>query len=158
MRFLLVGLSILGVMYGYIGLRIVPHLGLTARRRKVAWGVLVLLLIIPLLPIFLQVRGNETALAENLAWLSYLTLGFITLLLPILIVRDTIWFLSWGGLQVWKLVQKWRHAGSPSPPVDDGRRQFLIHTMNVGLLAVTGGLCSYARSPPSGRNSPTRFV
>ena len=143
MIFLLVGLSILGVMYGYIGLRIIPHVGLTARRRKVAWGVLVLLLILPLLPIFLRIGGHETAAADGLAWISYLTLGFITLLLPILVVRDGIWFVSWGILRVWRLVQKWLNTDAPRTPVNDGRRQFLIHTMNVGILAATGGLVAY---------------
>ncbi len=143
MSFLLVGIAILGVMYGYIGLRLIPHVGLTAPWRKGAWGGLALLVVIPLLPIFLRIGGHETAAADGLAWVSYLTLGFVSLLLPILLVRDGAWLVGSGLVKAWRLARTWLNAGDPPPPMDPGRRRFLIATMNVGLLAATGGMAGY---------------
>ena len=143
MRFLVVGLGILGVMYGYIGLRLIPHVGLTPPWRKAAWGGLAFLVMIPLLPIFLRMGGHETAAADGLAWISYLTLGFVSLLLPILLIRDVVWLVTWGTLKAWRLSRTWLNIGAPPPPMDPGRRRFLIASMNVGLLAATGGLAGY---------------
>ncbi len=85
----------------------------------------------------------DTVATDGLAWISYLTLGIVSLLLPILIVRDTVWLVAWGAIKAWRLARTWLNADDPPAPVDPGRRQFLIATMNVGLLAATGGMAGY---------------
>jgi len=84
--FALIFLGLLGLVYGYSGWRLIPHL--PASLHAAVALALVVLFFLPLLLIFLRTRPHLVWLADPLAWVGYLGMGFATFSTILLVVRD----------------------------------------------------------------------
>ena len=86
--FALIFLGLLGSVYGYSGWRLIPHL--PASLHSAVALALVLMLFLPLSLFYLRTRPNLVWLADALAWVSYLGMGFATFSTIFLVVRDIV--------------------------------------------------------------------
>ncbi len=84
--FVLIFLALLGSVYAYSGWRLLPYLPSPAD--WAAASVLLLLLFLPLLLFRLRSRPRLAWLADPLAWIAYLSMGFFTVCSTLLAVRD----------------------------------------------------------------------
>lgn len=144
MAFLVAVVATLALIHGYVGLRIIPTLVLTASWTKLLWIALGLLAYLPLALMIARYLGAENRFTDTLSWLAFTSLGFFFLTFLAVLVRDLGWVLWAGGAKLAGLVQHLQAAGGEPPdPFDPGRRQFIIQAMNLGILGLTGGLSAY---------------
>lgn len=142
--FFIIVAAILAVGYGYIGWRMIIPAKLKSSSKLAAWTILILLLLIPLATFFLQINKFENGWADILSWFSYVSLGFISLLFTTLLIRDLIWFITAGAERVFSFVRETiGNSAKPVMPADPERRRFLIQSMNVGILGISGALTGY---------------
>lgn len=144
MSFLAIVLTTLALIHGYVGVRMIPSLGLKGSWLMLAWASLVFLALLPIMPILLRLKGFENTLTDVLSWIGYTSIGFFFLTFLVVAARDLGWLLWATGA---KLVAWGRELLTADPmgagEYDPGRRQFIVFGMNMALLSVTGGLSAY---------------
>jgi hypothetical protein len=129
-------LSVLGAGYTYLGLRLINTMGWTPNVRLVAWVGLAVVLILVLLSMFLF-RSLEN-LHDVWAWIIYIGLGFLSMVITLLVVRDFVVLAEAGVKSLVGLLS----GGVPRTP-DPSRRQFLLQATNVGVIGAAGALTAY---------------
>jgi predicted MPP superfamily phosphohydrolase len=141
--FFLVAFGILALGYGYIGWRLIIPANLGAPWNIIAWAALILFLFIPPVAIFMQRHGFE-GWRNVLSWAAYLSLGFVSFIFTGLVIRDLIWLVAAGAQKAFLFAREL--FGSPPVVVeaaDPERRRFLVQSMNVGILGISGALTGY---------------
>jgi len=142
--------TILATGYGYVGWRLAAPL--PPPWNAVAWGVLVLFFLLPIGEMYLTLNRSDVPLRGVLDWSAYIILGFFSMTLSILLVRDLSWVMVAVIQKTWALFGSSRE-GSPLSLLDKGRREMLSQTMNVGMVAAAAVLTGYgvfeARRRPS---------
>ncbi len=141
MRFLvffLVWFSVLGVAHWYVGRRIIRTANFTVRARRIAWLVVTAVLLIPSITFFLFVNRAQGAWLDTASWVSYVVLGFFTLVLTFIILRDVVLLLA-------KVIDRLRSTFSPTQEqqVDTERRRFIIHASNLAILGASAAAAGY---------------
>jgi uncharacterized protein len=81
-------------------------------------------------------------LVNRISWFSYTMLGVISFVFTFLILRDLIWYASLGLKKVYLIMRKLL-SRTPAPQSDPVRREFLLQTSNLGILALAGSLTTY---------------
>jgi len=110
----------------------------------ILWGMLLVFLLLPIIPILLRFRGVTTVWLDAASWVGYLSFGFLTLLFAILIARDLIVLVTLGFAKIVYLAHYIFGSGeSASHTIDPERRRLLINSVNIGLLGFTGALTGY---------------
>lgn len=142
--FILIVFSILGLMYGYTGWRLITPLRLTLPWSLVIWGGVITLLLLPILVIRMRSYDFPTWLHDALSWIAYVGLGFVTLTFFLLLGRDLVWLLIAGGGKLLSLagIQGTAEA-TPLTLTDPIRRQFLLNTLNLGVVGISTALTGY---------------
>jgi predicted MPP superfamily phosphohydrolase len=120
----------------YIGLRLIGPARISPRAKKIAWAVLSLWWITIAASIFMGRREDGWS-GGALSWLAYISLGFLSTLFFLLLIRDIILLLGLG-------VRAFRRRGSAAKKsVDKERRAHLLQLSNIGIVGVTGAITSY---------------
>ena len=139
--FLLIVLGLLGAIYGYTGWRLITPAQFSFPWNLVAGLAVVLLMLLTPGLMFLRHFISKHWWGDLLAWLTYLSLGFFVLTFFLLILRDLVWLALVGLDHIIAL------AGPADPrpliPATPARRQFLLNTLNLGVLGLAGGLAGY---------------
>jgi hypothetical protein len=153
--FFLVAFLILSIGCGYIGWRLIVPAGLHAPWNAIAWGAVVLLLLIPPFSILMERYGLEKW-SDRFAWLGYVGLGLVSILITHLICRDVLWLVATGLQKGIALIREIANPASGGPdPVDPARRAALVQSMNLGIMGIAAGLTVYgiieARRKPATR-------
>jgi predicted MPP superfamily phosphohydrolase len=142
--FFLVAFIVLSLGYGYVGWRLIPSSALNSPWNTIAWIVLIVFLIIPPLSLLLEINRIESAWLDLLSWIAYLSLGFFSLLLTFLVVRDLAWLLALGAQKLIAIVRGAANADvTTAAPMNLERRQFLAESVNLGILAAAGAVTGY---------------
>jgi predicted MPP superfamily phosphohydrolase len=135
---------LLSLGYGYVGWRLIISANLQSPWNIIAWSILIVFLLLPPLSIFLQVNRFENAWGELLSWTAYLSLGFFSLLFTILIIRDLIWLTALGASNFISLIRDFlEHKPITVTQVDPERRQFIIQSIKLGIVGISGMLTGY---------------
>jgi hypothetical protein len=95
-----------------------------------------LMFVAPLASMFM-LRSIE-GMSHKLAWVTYVTLGFLSFVFSLLIIRDAGVFF---GTVVQKLLSLVSQEGTRG--FDASRREFLVQTTNMGILGAAGILTAY---------------
>lgn len=133
-------LGVLAIGCCYVGWRLIATASLKRPWKQLAWLSLSLMFILPLGSSLLM-RTAEN-LTDPLSWIAYGGLGFLSLVLTLLFIRDILWLLGRGGARGMSVARR-LFAGTGAPPEDTSRRQFLLQATNVGVLAAAGVLTGY---------------
>ncbi len=128
----------------YLGWRLINPAGLTIQWKWIAWISLMLLIGLPFISFYISRLGFEKVSYVS-SWIGYISLGLISFVFTLLLVRDLV-FLFWsGGAKSFFLVKD-LFAGSKSDSnilLDPERRRFLINATNIGILAISSSLTGY---------------
>ncbi|MFC1490961.1 hypothetical protein ACFL6K_07100, partial [Candidatus Latescibacterota bacterium] len=92
MIFFFVAVAIMMFVYSYVGLRIVIPVGLGVRWNVIITLTMLCFLALPFISIALRMTGHQNYFIYVLTWISYLSLGFVTLVFLFLLARDILLF------------------------------------------------------------------
>ncbi len=140
----IIAFSIVSAGYGYAGWRLITPAHLPAPWNLIAWIVLALLLLLPVLAMSVQFNRLDFPLKKGLEWGAYISLGFFSMVITLVVMRDFAWLLVIGAQKLIALLSGMAegapHAGGAADP---HRRELLVQWMNLGLIAAAGGLTTY---------------
>jgi predicted MPP superfamily phosphohydrolase len=140
MTFFLFALAGFAMMYGYIGWRLIPPAGFSTPVSAFLWSALVVLVTLPFFPIVMRMNNIEGRWVEIIAWIGYLSFGFLTILFAALVVKDLGYSLTIGAQKVLSLFG----SAAESAAVDDPeRRRAIVNMLNIGALGVAGAMTAY---------------
>mgnify|MGYP000742307470 CR=1 FL=1 len=122
------------ILYGYVGARVIAPFDISGVSLVVYWTVIVLLAITPIAGMILRSRGLENLFIDSFLWLGFIGMGLFSLAFIAFIVRDLGWVTGTLSFNILKTIT----SSSPSSiQLDPGRRQFLLMSMNLGIVGVT---------------------
>jgi predicted MPP superfamily phosphohydrolase len=139
-----IALSIVGAGYGYAGWRLITPSHLPSPWNWIAWVLLALPLLLTIASMSVQFNRLDVPWKQELEWGAYIGLGFFSLLITLLIIRDILWLVTVIAQKLIPLASRVT-GGTPLPadPSDPARRELLLQSMNLGILAIAGGLTGY---------------
>ncbi len=141
--FFLIVFIVLTVGYTYVGRRLITASKLRKPWNRLAWTVLIILAMLPPLTIGLEISGHEK-LSDNLAWLSYISVGFMSFLFTLLIARDIVWVITKVVRKIISYFRRDEKSGTLSEdPPDPGRRTMLVQSMNLAVIGAAASLTAY---------------
>ena len=135
--FFVVALSMLVIIHGYVGFKIIPAIGFSGFNFIIAWIVLSLFTFLPIAPIGFRFMGIETKLVDKVSLLGYTSLGFFVLTFIILIFKEILVFSILGVEKILPYFSK------TSDFINDERREFLQKSLSVGVLTITAPSAAY---------------
>ena len=140
----IIAFSIVSAGYGYAGWRIITPAHFPAPWNWIAWIFLALLLVLPVLAMSVEFSRLDFPSKRELEWGAYISLGFFSMVITLLVMRDIAWLVMTGAQKLTALVSGMR-GGAPLPgeAADPHRRDALVQWMNLGLIAAAGGLTAY---------------
>lgn len=130
----------------YVGRRLIKPLKIGRTGKRLLWlGIFLNPLLIPL-SFMLRFGSAGSPWVDVFSWITYLGMGFFSLVLALLVMRD----IGWGVLFIYRRVREWFKNKSKSGPqenaslpYDSSRRQFLINSLNFGIMGASGILSGY---------------
>lgn len=143
MIFLIVVLAVLGLIHGYVGLRIIPTLGLSTPWSVAVWVLVAVLALLSIAGPVLRFNGIENRFTDLISWIGYTSLGFFILTLTVVITRDLGWGLWLGGTKILAWITSLTGNETETTITDPSKRQFVVTAMNLGLLTLTTSLSAY---------------
>jgi len=138
MIFFIVAMSILWAGYGYVGWRIINPANMTFLGNITGWIVIIVLMFLPPVSIILRLKGFESGI---LSWITYISLGYFSLVFVFFLVRDISWILVIGFNKLTHFVFA---ADSQTGMLSEfHRRRTIIHVSNLIILAISLLLTGY---------------
>jgi uncharacterized protein len=138
--FVAVFFSVLALAHGYVGRRIIGAAALKDWRRWAAWSVMAVMLLLPTITLFLVLNRAQGTMIDDLSFAGYTLLGFFSLLLTGIALRDMLILVA-GGVR--RLAGRFRLFPFRLPEVDRERRRFIIHASNIGVLGLSAATAGY---------------
>ena len=128
----------------YTGWRLITPAKMRFPLNLLAWAAVVSLWPSFLLPILLRRAGFDHPLVDVLSLVIYAGIGFMSLVLAFLLIRDAAWII---GTLIRKLIfyigLLFRSDSRKSETFDAGRREFVVNSLNGCILAGSGVLTAY---------------
>jgi len=141
MGFFTIVITVLTLMYGYIGLRLIWPSRFSRRTKALLWAGLALFSALPFIALIFR---HELGRGGALPTLAYLSLGYFVLVFTLVLLRDLALLAAAGARKIRALVHRLRtRETGPAAPADPGRRLFLAHSLNTGILSGAGVLAGY---------------
>ncbi len=126
-----------GVAHFYVGWRLIRPLGLGGVQQAWLWFLVAALWLLGPLSMALGRLAWSGPGKDVLAWLSFLYMGFFSLLLAVSLGRDLVGGVLWAAGKVLEWLR-----GSPAV-VTPERRLFFMNAVNAGVLGVAAGLTGW---------------
>jgi hypothetical protein len=143
-NFLAVILLLCTLFSSYTGWRLITPAKMRFPLNLLAWTPIVSLWISFPLPILLRRVGVHHPVVDILSLVIYAGIGFMSLVLAFLLIRDAAWII---GTLIRKLIfyvgLLFRSDSRTSETFDAGRREFVVNSLNAGILIASGGLTAY---------------
>jgi predicted MPP superfamily phosphohydrolase len=140
----IIAFSIVSAGYGYAGWRLITPAHFPPPWNWIAWTFLALLLVLPVLAMSVEFSRLNFPSKRELEWGAYISLGFFSMVITLLVIRDLAWLIVTGVQKLTSLASGMR-GGVPlsGEAADPLRREQLVQWMNLGLMAAAGGLTGY---------------
>ncbi len=125
--------------YAYIGWRLLTPSPLPARKKRLLWTILLIMPLLVPLSFLLQITMEDSLWSDVLGWVAYISMGFFSLLFALLLTRDLFWGIVRIVRKISSLVRmiSFRNMTSMDEPTDPERRQFLVQSMNLGIVGLS---------------------
>ncbi len=136
---------IVPLVYYYVGKRLIEPAAFNRRKKAIAILTMLVVFLLPYSARHLRRHDISAPWAEILLNAGYITLGFFGILFITIMIRDIILALVWLVRKIGKVVGNigGTNRRCTDTPENMERRRFLVHSSNLGLLAVSGGLTGY---------------
>ncbi|MEM7183225.1 MAG: metallophosphoesterase [Spirochaetota bacterium] len=135
MVFFLIVIALFSACCYYIGIRLISQDVFPFPWNLLLWLMLVVFIFFPVLGFFLRFFRSKLAWSDRLSWISYISLGFFSLLLVFLLTRD---FVLWSSsLVLHRLPQ------SDLSQWILNRREFLANLTNFLVFAISAAMTGY---------------
>lgn len=131
--------GVIGLAHWYVGRRVIKAAQFTREQARIAWVVVVLLFLIPQVPFAFFLAGVQSNVLDILSYLGYIVMGFFTLVLTFVVLRDLVLLISKGINTTRKGLTRKRDE----MPVSDDRRRFLVHASNIGIIGIAAAASGY---------------
>jgi hypothetical protein len=142
--FFIIALTILALIYGFTGWRLITPASIDPVWKVLAWVAVVVFFVLAPLPILLRFAGVEGRWVDRLSWIAYASLGFFLLLFVTLVVRDLLLLIGLAGKKTIDVIGRASQGpANPGSLLDPDRRRFLVNVSNLGALALVGSLSAY---------------
>ena len=86
--FFLFWVSLIGFAHWYVGRRVINAANLQRKQRRIAWLVVGIIFLIPQVPFFFFLNRMQSAWLDVFSWAGYVVLGFFSLVLTLVLLRD----------------------------------------------------------------------
>ena len=145
---------IVPLVFYYVGKRLIEPATFSRGKKAVAWLIIFFAFLLPYSGRYLRRQDISATWAEIVLNVGYISLGFFGILFIIILARDVILALLWLVRKAGKIVDNISGTNSrfTDTPQNLERRRFLVHSSNLGVLALSGGLSGYgiheATTPP----------
>jgi predicted MPP superfamily phosphohydrolase len=140
--FFLFWVSLIGLGHWYVGRRLINAANLQQTQRRIAWLVVGAFFLIPQIPFFFFLNRMQSAWLDAFSWGGYVVLGFFSLLLTLLLVRDIALLARRFSRKLVRLTLR-KTTPSPDLEADKERRRFLIHSTNLCIVGLTAAATGY---------------
>ena len=136
--FFIIAILLLCLIYGYIGWRLILSIHLTFPRYLIAWSTLLVFFLLTFTPFIIRYYNINLSFEYLLGWVSFSVLGFMSLVFLFLLARDIGWILTSSTKKIYQVFNtKFSSVEIVQKPFDSERRQFLIQSMNLGIIGVS---------------------
>lgn len=142
--FFVIVIFIMSLLYGYVGWRIITPANFSASITVTLWIIVVFLLLTLILSFVLRANKYEGLLSDIISWVGYISFGFVTILFAFVFVKDIIWLTGIISHKIYLFAGSLFSSSTKTPAlIDNSKREFLINSVNVGILAAAGGLTGW---------------
>ena len=132
--FIVAVLFISSILYGYVGARVIAPFDISGPGLFIFWTIIVIFAITPITGMMLRMRGSENFFNDIMLWVGFIGMGIFALAFVTFLVRDLGWI---TGLFSIKLFSYFSGPDNHSFQMDPERRQFLLMSMNIGIVGFT---------------------
>jgi len=132
--FLIVVVFVMTILYGYVGARVIAPFDISGAGLFIYWSLIVLLAVAPIAGLIIRSRGLENPLTDILLWIGFIGMGLFSLAFVAFIIRDLGWV---TGTLSFKILKSLSNSSTGNIQMDPGRRQFLLMSMNLGIVGVS---------------------
>lgn len=145
--FLITAVLVTGCIYGFFGFRIIMPLPLGAKWKAGMWVMLALCFAALILVMIARHSLPGHLVTPPLFWVAYTCFGFITLIVPGILLKDTCIGIYALGRKLVSLVRiPNKDTGELQAELNASRRNFLTNAGNAALLGTTLILTGYGIS------------
>ncbi|MFC2088032.1 metallophosphoesterase [Calditrichota bacterium] len=137
MMFFIISISVLFLIHLYIGIRIINPFDFSPMWKYLSFGVLFIMFLSPFLLFWFRTNGINKSLESLVGWIGYTWLGFASLIFLLVLFRDLGWTLGTSVQKVYQLFSQSDSGTNEVTTFNSERRQFLIQSMNFGLLGLS---------------------
>ncbi len=135
--FVLIPILVLAGLYSYIGWRLLLPLKLKGPVKALAWLTVYIFALFPMSSAFMRLTDIEGARVDTLAWLSFISIGFTSIVFFFLLLKDLAVFINFVVAKIQSVFQQdvpntfvESHLGL----VGESRRNLLSKSVNLGVL------------------------
>lgn len=132
--FFVVVFFVMTLLYGYVGARVIAPFEISGLGMFLYWIIIVLLATAPILGMIFRSRGLENLLIDASLWIGFVGMGLFSLAFVAFLLRDLGWITATISFKIFKSMT---NISTESIQLDPGRRQFLLMSMNLGIVGVT---------------------
>jgi hypothetical protein len=132
--FFLIAMGILTLGYTYMGMRLIEPAQLPAPWNWIAWGLVIIFLVIPPLTMYFQMKRVDNDWAHILMWVGYISMGFFSFLFTVVVIRDVAGLVFFTG---GKMIGNGAASGTV---MDPERRLFLMRALSMGIVALAAAM------------------
>ena len=142
--FFIFAVIVLGLLFSYIGWRLILSAHLLYPWNLIGWSVLGILFILTFLPFAIRFFKLNSSFEVLLAWLGYSIMGFMSLVFLFILIRDFGWIISTGIQKSYQYtMSKLSTTETINNAFDPERRNFIIQSVNLGILGLALATTGY---------------
>lgn len=141
--FIVLVVFIMSCIYGYVGWRMIVPANLPVSTSSLLWIIIISLFLILVLEFILRGNKIENTFSEIIAWIGYTGFGLITLLFAFVLIKDLIWLAGLISHKIYLFANSFFSKQESTAVIDSSKREFLINSLNLGILAASAGLTGW---------------
>ncbi len=142
--FFILFIVVVGLTAWYVTRQLLGPAKLNRPVRAIAVSAIVFIVLATPITVLFRNFGIENLAVDIMAWFGYTGLGFLSFVLTLLVIRDSIRLLSAAVRKIRKQLAHKAARGTDSPEkLDHDRRRFLLNSVNTGILAGAGVFTGY---------------
>jgi predicted MPP superfamily phosphohydrolase len=139
--FFLIWITLMILVYIYIGRRLIMPAKLTRRQKWIAWSIIAITPLTQPFSFFLRQTSINPSVASIFTWISYVGFGLFSLILVGLVLRDL--FLLSSKLYLKVRNHSFMRKGLSKKPFDPQRRLFVLNATNLGVIGAAALMTGY---------------